>query len=421
MLLKETLREVARQQRKEAESCDAGIEREGLEDCLPTPKFALVLSGIRRCGKSTLLCQLGKRTPTSYFFNYEDPRVSGFEATDFQKLDEVFSEEFGRSDCYFFDEIQNVPKWELFVRKLVDQNKKVVITGSNASLLSRELGTRLTGRHLEREVYPFSFTEYLRFFKKKPSSAEFEEYMRLGGFPEYLKSNRTEALTNLLGDIIARDILARHRLRDSVVLRELATYLLSNVGKETTFNRIKKIFELGSTNTAISLAKHLEDAYVVAFVQKFDYSLKKRRANPRKVYAMDNGLARANSISFSKDEGRLLENAVFVELKRRNCEVYYFREKQECDFLVRRNEKITSAIQVCALVSEDNKEREIAGIVEAMSAFGLKRGLVITLNQEDELSFGNKKITLIPAWKWMANPKVIRTRNKTNPSGKALL
>jgi hypothetical protein len=294
-----------------------------------------------------------------------------------------------------------VDKWELFIRKLVDNKKLVVITGSNASLLSKELGTRLTGRHLRTELFPFSFNEFLQYKKQKPSIDSFKSYFEEGGFPEYLLQKKPQLLEELLNDVIARDIVVRQKLRERKTIKELTVYLLSNLGKEFSFNTLKKIFNLGSVNTAISFVSYLEDSYLLFAVERFDYSIKKRLIAPKKVYCVDNGFATTNSVSFSEDKGRMLENIVFLGLKRRGQEVYYFKEKNECDFVVRKNTKIVEAIQVCFDLNEEDKGREIAGLLGALEKFKLNEGLILTYNQEDKIQENGKIIVVKPVWKWL--------------------
>ena len=402
MILKETLRDVVRAQQAELSSFDCGTEREDAAKLDLDMPFALVISGVRRCGKSTLLRQLMKKTKGFYYFNFEDPRAADFGAGDFQKLDEVFVEEFGKRDHYFFDEIQNAERWELFVRALLDRKRRVAITGSNASLLSKELGTRLTGRHLRHELFPFSFREFLAFTSKKPNQEAFGEYFAKGGFPDYLRYGRSEILRELLNDVISRDIVARHSLRSSKTMREMALYLLSNTGKEFSYNGLKKTFGLGSVNTAIAFVSYLEDSYLLFTVKRFDYSLKKQFVAPKKAYSVDNGFSAANSASFSADRGRALENQVFLHLRKKHGEgVFYFRDKNECDFLIRESGRIAEAVQVCYELDDDNKERELAGLEEALSRFKLSSGMLLTYGQEDELSVGGKTVFVKPVWKWL--------------------
>ena len=400
MILKETLRSIVKRQRSELESLEYGIDRTVAAKIDLKLPFAIILSGIRRCGKSTLLRQVMKTTKNSHYFNFEDPRATGFEVNDFQKLDEIFKEEYGESDYYFFDEIQNVEKWELFVRTMLDKKKHLLITGSNASLLSRELGTRLTGRHLKHELFPFSYCEFLNFTLRRAGVDSFGEYMQKGGFPEYLKYGRSEILQELFNDIIMRDIVVRYKLRSPKTIKEMALFLTSNVGVEFSYNSLAKTFSLGSTNSAIAFVSHLEDSYLLFTVSKFDYSLKKQAVNPKKVYLIDNGLADVNSVSFSSNKGRMLENCVFLELRRTGKEVFYFRGDNECDFLVKEKNAITKAIQVSYELNEDNKKREINGLVEALEKLDLHEGIILTYDQRDELEISGKTIKVIPAWLW---------------------
>ena len=179
-----------------------------------------------------------------------------------------FVKNLAKGSCYFFDEIQNVEKWELFVRTMLDQGKHFLITSSNASLLSKELGTRLTGRHLLKELFPFSYPEYLIFTSTKAGPETFNEYLKKGGFPEYLRFGRSEILQELLNDIVMRDIVVRHKLRSPKSIKEMALFLISNIGVEFSYNSLAKTFNLGSTNSAISFVSYLEDSYLLFTVPK---------------------------------------------------------------------------------------------------------------------------------------------------------
>ncbi len=399
MILRDVLKQVVKFQESEILSADKGVKRESLGEINLDLPHAHVISGVRRCGKSTFMRQLMDSQKNPCYFNFEDPRVLKFEAGDFGKLEEIFNEEYGISNTFFFDEIQNVPGWEVAVRSLLDRKKKVVVTGSNASLLSRELGTRLTGRHLRHELFPLSYTEMLALTREKPGINSFNEYMKRGGFPEYLKYGRLDILQSLFEDIIARDIVVRHNIRNSETLKEMALYLLTNTGKEFTYNSLRKIFGLGSTNTATSFISYLEDSYLVFTVPKFDYSLKRQLVNPKKIYSIDAGMSNANSASFSEDRGRVLENIVYLKLREKTKEIFYYKRQRECDFVVKEGRKITKAIQACYSLDEENQEREISGLVEALKEFKLQEGLIITHNQEDQLTIEGKKITVKPAWK----------------------
>jgi len=363
----------------------------------------VVISGIRRCGKSTLMKQIMlKYKKDSIFFNFEDPRVHDFDISDFQKLDEVIGP-FVK--VYFFDEIQNVKSWEIYIRQLHDLGKKVYVTGSNASLLSKELGTRLTGRHLRHELFPFSHLEYLGFKKLKNSTTSYNRFLNEGGFPEYLKSGNIEILQNLLKDVVLRDIAIRHGVKNTKTLMDITLFLISNIGKEFSFNNIRNVFNVGSVTSVSEYLSWLEDAYVLFYLPKFSWSAKNSAVNPRKVYAIDNGLVNANTLSFSEDKGRLLENSVFLFLRQKQYQLYYFREKKECDFVVFDKGKFKMLIQVCEEVHNENIEREVNGLLVAMEFFKSKTGYILTKNQKDVLKYGKNTIHLIPVFEFITNPK----------------
>jgi len=222
-----------------------------------------------------------------------------------------------------------------------------------------------------------------------------------GGFPEFLKENNPQILNELLNDVIMRDIVNRYNIKNSSLLKKLAIYLISNVGKEFSFNSLKKIFEIKSVQTVIDYVSFLEDSFMLFTVPKFSYSYKKQQINPKKVYSIDNGLSNINSVSFSKDKGRMLENNVFLALRRKFKEIFYFREEKECDFIVKNKDKIDMAVQVCLNLNDDNQDREIKGLLSALNFFNLKEGLILTENQEDQFELEGKKILVKPIWKWL--------------------
>ena len=401
MVLKSDIETAFKQQQLLLDSKPKGELREKLAQVSLSKAFVLIITGIRRCGKSTLMQQLINNIKGNVaFFNFEDSRIFGFETTDFVKLDEVIGND---TLYYFFDEIQNVDNWEIFVRNLHDKQKVICVTGSNASLLSRELGTKLTGRNIQIELLPFSFKEYLSFKKIKAESATFKQYLLEGGFPDYLKTANKEVLQQLFKDIIYRDIIVRHSVRNDKVLMSIALYLISNAGKEFSFTNIKNTFGVGSVNTVMDYISWFEDSYLLFTLPKFNWSLKSVAINPKKVYVIDTGFGDANSLSFSNDTGRLFENAVYLQLRRKHKELYYFREKGECDFVVKEKNKVTHAVQVCAEVTQENLPREVNGLVEALKFFDLEEGVIITINQDDEIERDGKKIHLISAWKWFMN------------------
>ncbi len=402
MISVETLQLVVRKQRSELELDEKYLPRQLYKAITPDADFATVIAGVRRGGKSTLLRQIAKQAKKFYYTSFEDSRLSGFEASDFHRLEGVLAEEFGPAELYLFDEVQNVKGWERYVGGSLGKGKKFVLTGSNASLLSKELGTHLTGRHLTYELFPFSYPEFLAFTSLKANTESARRYIRDGGFPAYLKKGLDEILQGLLTDILNRDIMARYQIRDGKLLRDMALHLASNVGKEFSYNRLRKVFDAGSTNSITQYGTYLEDSYLFFYLPRFDYSPAKQLVAPKKAYCIDNGLARANSLSFSSDEGRMLENAVFLSLRRKNRELMYFREEGgECDFLLKQKGAIGAAVQVCLKLDDENLKRETMGLQMAMKRFKLAEGTIVTLEQEDRLEVDGGVIKVVPARKWL--------------------
>lgn len=365
------------------------------------PNFALVVSGIRRSGKSTLLTQLiEKQTENSYLFlNFDTPQLFNFEFTDFALLDEIIAEN-PMCRTLYFDEIQVIEGWEVYVRGKLDQGYQVVVTGSNASLLSRELGTKLTGRHISKELFPFSFIEFCEFLGKTKKAEAVLDYLTLGGFPQYLQFNEDEILTALINDILYRDIIVRFGIRDERAMKRLLLFLAGNVGNLITANKLKQSLEVKSTSTVQEYLSHLEQAYVIHLLPKFAYSYKTQLANPRKAYFIDNGLQRVISPSFSQDLGRKLENAVFWELRRQFSELYYYNENnKECDFVICQNSTPTQLIQVCWHLNAENITRERDGLIDAMNFFQFEQGVIVTFDQEDKMIVDGKTIEIVPFWK----------------------
>lgn len=401
MLDSKLLKEVILLQREAINKTEIGTPREKKDEIKIVDSFALIITGVRRCGKSTFVHQLMKEQKKAYYLNLEDPRLKGFDISDFNKVENIMNEIYGEKGVYFFDEIQNVPEWERFIRHLVDKKEKIVITGSNASILSRELGTKLTGRHLNYEMFPFSFKEFLVFNKEKGSVNAFKKYFRNGGFPEFLKKDDPTILHRLLSDIVIKDIAIRFNIRNTEMLIKMATFLLSNVGKEFSYNSIKRMLSIKSVQSVIDYISFFEDAYLLFTVPRFSYSFKQQQINPKKIYAIDNGLSSNNSASFSEDHGKMLENIVFLALRRKYENIFYFQEKNECDFIIKEREKITRAFQVCFDFNEENKTREIGGLFEALKEFDLKEGLILTYDREDTFKMENKVVKLLPVWKWL--------------------
>jgi predicted AAA+ superfamily ATPase len=395
MIQIEFLQDIIDRQREAIEKKDVGLAREQLTMLPETRSHVLIVSGIRRCGKSTLLFQLlRERHPNALYLNFDDPRLYDFNNEDFMKLDALIKT-MG-CDVLMFDEIQLVKTWERYVRQKLDENFQVFVTGSNASLLGREVGLSLTGRHITKELFPFSYSEYCRFRELQPATETTQSYLKEGGFPEYLKQKNGEILAFLLNDIITRDIAIRYNIRDVRTLQRLALYLLSNIGNRVTGNKLKSTFGISSTTTILEYFSHLEESYLLSFVPMFDYSLKKQNINPKKVYAIDTGLVEIITPRFKRDVGHKLENLVFMVLRRRYTEIYYFSGKGECDFLVMDKGIISGAVQVCTELNNENLQRETAGLFEALKAFHLLEGVIVTFSQTDDFTEEGLKAKVVP-------------------------
>jgi hypothetical protein len=400
MIPESAINQIFTSQRENNLTRDIGLQREALQGFPDLSSYAMIVSGIRRCGKSTLLFQLlKKRYPEALYLNFEDPRLYEFEMKDFARLDKVIAAT--GSKVLLFDEIQIIPEWERYVRQKLDEGFKMVITGSNASLLSKELGTKLTGRHITKELFPFSYREFNLFRKLKPSVDSLLQYLHTGGFPEYVKQGANEILNHIFDDILIRDIAVRYGIRDVKTLQRLALYLVSNVGNLVTANRLKNLFEVGSSNTITEHLSHLEDCYLFHLIPKFSNSLRKQMVNPRKVYAVDTGMISVNSGSFTDDDGRKLENLVYLHLRRRYREIYYFSEKGECDFVVFANGRALEAVQVCFDLNPDNLDREVNGLMEALTSLNLEKGKIITVQQKDHYEKEGHLIEVIPCHEFL--------------------
>jgi predicted AAA+ superfamily ATPase len=400
-MLKEILRSIILSQQEWLLPDEKEIAREQVAKMTSLPPFAYILTGVRRSGKSTLLKQLMRLHGSRNYFNFEDSRSAGFEVRDFHAVEDLFTELHGNSQMFFFDEIQNITGWEQYIRDALDRKKTIVITGSNANLLSRELGTKLTGRHLDFEVFPFSYREFLDYFKQAPGAESFLSFLTEGGLPGYLSIGKKEVLSTLVSDILIRDIFSRYNLRNQEVYRRIVQYLLSNTGNEISFNSLKNSFEMGSASSVMDFLNYLTDAYLIFLVPMYDTSLKVQVRNPRKVYGIDQGLVNFSSVSGSPDRGRLLENAVYVNLRRSGNEIWYYKGRKECDFICREAKNKLSAVQVSWQVGQQNEKRETEGLLEAMNQLNLGEGTLVTFDQEDEFVLEEKKIHLVPGWKWM--------------------
>ncbi len=358
------------------------------------------------------------------YINFEDERLLPIKTEELDLiLDsyyELYPENVGEKLYVFFDEIQTAPHWQLFVRRLYDQeNMEICITGSSSKLLSREIATELRGRTLTYFMFPYSFKEFLkikgvhleRHFEHKPVHYEIkkllQEYVELGGFPEVAERDsvlKIKILQEYFDLIFYKDLVERYKIRNMDAVKEIMLTLVNNFSTYFSINRyhgsLKSQGKKISKNTLFTYLSCIADINFVFLVPKYG-RLKEQLANPKKVYVIDTGLINAVAFKVSRDIGKLYENVVFIELKRKGKEVYYWKKISECDFLVKEREKITDAIQVCYEVSKENKKREINGLVEAMDEFKLNEGLIITNDFEGEEVVEGKRIIYTPLWKWL--------------------
>jgi predicted AAA+ superfamily ATPase len=390
-----------------------------LEKYLTTSQV-VIISGIRRCGKSSLLFLIKEKLKLKEadycYFNFDDERITA----NISVLEEIYNlhiELYGKEPVLFLDEIQNIDNWEKFVNRMYEKGIKIFVTGSNAKLLSSEISTSLTGRNKLIELFPFSFSEYLRFIgneydlnrlsskSKSLLLKDFNNYMETGGFPLVVKENDTELINAYFQDILYRDIISRYRLTQVNEIKQIGLYFASNIGKLFSYSTLQNISGVKSLSSIKDYLWYYEQTYLFFYLKKFDYSVKKQIMNPKKVYTIDSAFAHRLGFHFSENKGRILENIVFLELLRRHKEVYYYAGKNECDFLVKEGLEIVEAIQVAYLLDATNYEREYDGLDEAMQSHNIKRGLLLTNNAEEPFSTGTANIEVIPIWKWLLNPQ----------------
>lgn len=400
------------------------IKREVLEDYKKLLKSSLikVITGPRRSGKSVLSFQLLKDKNFAYV-NFDDELLSTIEAKDLNSILQAIYEIYKKPEFIFLDEIQNVPRWELFVNRLKRQGFNLVITGSNAKLLSKELASHLTGRYFSLELFPFSFREYLTFNKISYSQKVFttreiasikkasEDYLSFGGFPEVIQGeNYKRYLLALYSTILTKDIILRHKIKHIRSLKELINYLISNFARKITFNKLKNIFSLRSVHTAQDYFSFAEETYLIFPIEKFSYKVKERLTAPRKIYSVDTGLINSISTKFSREIGYIYENAVAIELLRKKSfdpkiEIYYWEDtynKHGVDFVIKQGLKIKELVQVSYDIEDyDTRKREINSLLKASKELKCNNLLVITHDFEGQEKFKDRKIKFVPLWKWL--------------------
>jgi len=400
---------VVNEQEEYYKSKPSGIPRNINFEYYVDSKRITIISGIRRCGKSTLLLQFAKYFEDFHYITFEDERLLDFSVNDFQELLIIFHKR-SSSKVLFFDEIQNIPYWERFIRRVHDYEYKIFITGSNANMLSSELASHLTGRYIKIELFPFSFKEIVNAEKINLKSLTtqkiadiisiFDKYLIHGGFPELYNSEEKEALLRIYEDILYRDVISRYKIQEIKSLKQLSNFLMTNLSKEFSYNNLANILQIKSPITIKNYIEFLESVYLVFEIYKYDPSLKKQYVSSKKIYVIDNGLRNIISFKTSMDYGRLLENLVFIELKRRKKNIFFYKGKNECDFLLEDKGQITEIIQVCYDLNEQNLKREIAGIIECANFSGIRQALILTYNSEEKIILDEIVIQKLPVWKW---------------------
>jgi len=422
MIREDILKQVLIEQKDLLELSPDYVDREIISEVssMVALKHIIVVTGHRRAGKSVFLSQIIHkfyRRDDVYYLNLDDERLTTLDIQDLNRVIEMFIRLFGKKRVIFLDEIQNIGGWERFVSRLYNEGYKIYITGSNARLLSSELATLLTGRYLDIEIYPFSFREFLSYkninvneemLYKTEGRAELlnqlDSYLISGGFPEIVQYKEMKILRKLFSDVITKDVIRRYNVRNVKTIEEIAMFLLSNSAKEFSYNRIKNIYGLGSVHTAKNYVKYLESSFMFFELPRFSHSLKEMHRKIKKVYVIDNGFIESVGFSSSMDTGRLYENLVFVELRRRQEDFYYYRDKsgKEVDFVIREGRKVKECIQVSYEVEEERTfKRETGNLLKVMDEFKLRKGTLIAGHKEDKMEISGKTIEFIPLWKWL--------------------
>ena len=377
-----------------------------------------VITGPRRAGKSFYAAHLIASTGSWGYVNFDDERLVALE--DYDEIIGAINAVYGNPKYLFFDEIQNLSRWELFVNRLQRQGFRLLITGSNSNLLSSELSTHLTGRHTAMVLFPFSFKEYLRISESEKTTAEKKEaldvYLESGGYPEPLlkKFDQRDYLRTLLQSTLYKDIIKRFRIRSVQGIEDLALYLLSNVATEYSFNALAKVTKCRSVHTVDKYVRYLQEAYLVFSLPRFSFKVKEQAGYNKKIYCTDNGMAVAAGFRFSANRGALYENLVAVALKKKELNghnsIFYWKSSsnEEVDFVVKEGLRVSRLIQVCYDISNlQTLKREMRALVKASQELKCD-DLLLLNNSVDRLETfrwqdAERQIRLLPLWQWLEN------------------
>ena len=373
-----------------------------------------VVLGPRRAGKSVFSLMLLKGKSFLYF-NFDDPALVG-EKLDLYELVDELHKFYGETKFVLFDEIQNLKGWELFANRLHRQGYNLILTGSNANLLSVELATHLTGRHLPIEILPFDFQEFLKAknfskFDQKPELLKLlEQYMTFGGFPEVVTKNQHPRgyLDVLFDSLLFKDVVKRHKVRFSEQIDQLGSYLINNVSNQYSFRKLANILKFKSDVTLEKYLKYLEEAYIIFSLSSFSAKAGERLRSPKKIYTVDNGFVASKAVQHFSDNGKLMENLVFTEFVKRgfepNRELFYYKTRngREVDFAIMNGYEISKLIQVCYDVRNlDAEQREVKSLIEASDELKVDNLTVLTWDDEREVKKNGKTVKFKPLWKWL--------------------
>jgi predicted AAA+ superfamily ATPase len=424
MKIKQSLIEQQNEARDYVNSPDL-ISRESLPELeeMLSGRLITIIMGMRRTGKSTLALQFLKNKKFLYV-NFDDEVLGQVKSTELNSVLETGLSLEPNIEFLFFDEIQNVDNWELFVNRLARQKYKIIISGSNSRLLSSELASHLTGRHLSLELFPFSFREFLILkkidFKKEhlttTERAErlyyFNQYIKIGGLPQVVTGLQTDRLVKnylreLFDKIVTRDIVQRRKVKNVKVLKDLSLLALSLYSSQFTYQSLRKACSISSVSTVKNYIDYLQESYLIFCLEPFSFKVKERISLPKKFYTIDLALTEAVLSSSTGDLGKKLENIVFIELRRRGHEIYYIRDvAYEVDFAIKEGMKITTLIQVAWSISNaKTRSRELSALVKAAVEFKTNILYIITENEEELIKIDEFEISVVPVWKWLLSYK----------------
>lgn len=422
MVSKDKLKEIILENRKFIlHSVGRIVEREAVRFPEGVNKVK-VLYGVRRSGKTFVLYNLFRNSKDeSLYIDFEDERLADFGLGGFEVLMEAFLELYpyllNKRKRVLLDEIQNIAGWEKFCRRVTErEDVDVFVAGSSSKIMPQEIHTSLRGRAWSMEITPFSFREYLRAKgvdinkssiygpEKILVKGHFGDYLRWGGFPEIIfarsEFDKSKILKEYLGSIFFRDLVERFKINNIPLLDTMITSVFSLFSQKFSLNSFYKQYKDKlpfSKDSLFAYYKYFLESMLIFEVRKFTESVYKRMRNPAKIYLVDPGLARREA---SQDLGRLLENIVFLELRKRTDKICYFEEEKECDFVVVKDGRF-SAYQVCYELSEENREREIGGLILCCRQLEEKKGFILTFDQEEEINKEGIEIKIIPVWKWL--------------------